>query len=243
MHAILSLRPLKESLGPGGAFILMDHDAHTKELQDLADVVHSIFNAATGVEPSANREEIRNFHSLQDWIGLLESHGLVHYPHEPLIRSGDSTLNSLVRFDKPYVDACEAVVESWILDQDKNRPQQQTYLTAPEWQNVRASQRYAAFVEKEPAYRYPYFSEIGAFWKVYGQSWKAAQKENGFKDVALSEYNMMNLFVGTSMTLEYGAKGLIAAPFALYDKAFGRNGVPHKSPSDQERVPRRSKIV
>jgi hypothetical protein len=79
--------------------------------------------------------------------------------------------------------------------------------------------------------------EIGGFWKVYGQSWQAAQKENSFSDVALSEYNLMNLFVGTTMTLEYGAKGLIAAPFALIDKAFKINKCPSdKSPADEERL-------
>lgn len=229
---------IKRILRPGGTFILMDHDAHTKELQNLVDVVHSIFNVATGVKPEINNQEIRNFHSLQYWIGFLQSHGMIYYIHAPLIRNGDSTLNSLVRFDKPLTESTQkTIAESLILKPDYNRPQIQTYLTAPEWQNVRAAQRYAAFVENEPAYRYPYFSEIGGFWKVYGQSWQAAQKQNSFSDVALSEYNLMNLFVGTTMTLEYGTKGLIAAPFALMDKAFNRNKKnSYKIPSDKERL-------
>lgn len=129
------------------------------------------------------------------------------------------------------------IAESLILDPEYNRPQIQTYLTAPEWQNVRAAQRYAAFVENEPAYRYPYFSEIIGFWKVYGRSWQAAQKQNSFSDVALSEYNLMNLFVGTTMTLEYGTKGLVAAPFDLIDKAFNRHkSTSEKNPSDEEHL-------
>ena len=223
---------IKRILRPGGTFILMDHDANTKELQNLVDVVHSIFNVATGVEPEINNQEIRDFHSLQYWINLLQSHGMVHYKHEPLIRKGDSTLNSLIRFNKPQTDSTpKTIAEALTLDPAYNRPQIQTYLTAPEWQNVRAAQRYAAFVENEPACRYPYFREIGGFWKVYGQSWRAAQKQNSFSDVALSEYNLMNLFVGTTMTLEYGTKGLIAAPFALVDKAFSRNKTPSKKVS------------
>lgn len=231
---------IKRILRPGGTFILMDHDAHTIELQNLVNVVHSIFNAATGVEPETNNQEIRNFHSLKYWINLLQSHGLIHYAYIPLIRNGDSTINSLIRFDKPLTKPTQqAISEPLILDSKYSRPQIQTYLTAPEWQNVRAAQRYAAFVENEPAYRYPYFSEIGGFWKTYGNSWHVAQQQNGFIDVALSEYNLMNLFVGTTMTLEYGIKGLIAAPFALIDKALNTNKSntnKASSPSDRERV-------
>lgn len=229
---------IKRILRPGGIFILMDHDAHTQELQNLADVVHSIFNAATGVEPEINRSEIRNFHSLHYWIDLLKSHGMTHYAHQPLIRNGDSTLNSLVRFEKPFSEQSEVTSEESLnLDIDYNRPQIQTYLTAPEWQNVRAAQRYAAFVENEPAYRYPYFSEVGGFWKVYGKSWQAAQRQEGFSAVALSEYNLMNLFVGTTMTLEYGVKGVLATPLVLIDKTFGKNkNVANRTPSDKERA-------
>lgn len=232
------IESIKKIIRPGGVLILMDHDAHTRELQNFVNVVHSIFNAATGVEPEINNQEIRNFHSLHDWISLLHSHGMINYPHDPLIRIGDSTLNSLVRFDKPLTESTQkTIAESLILNPDYNRPQIQTYLTAPEWQNVRAAQRYATFVENEPACQYPYFSEIGGFWRVYGRSWQAAQKQNSFSDVALSEYNLMNLFVGTTMTVEYGIKGLIAAPFALIDRALSRKkGTSDKIPSDKERL-------
>ena len=238
---------IKRILRPGGTFILMDHNAYSVELQNLVHVVHSIFNAATGVEPETNKQEIRDFHSLEYWINLLQSHGMVYYVHHPLIRKGDSTLNSLIRFDKPIIEPNQKAISApLILDSEYSRPQIQTYLTAPEWQNVRAAQRYAAFVENEPAYRYPYFSEIGGFWKTYGNSWHAAQQQNGCTDVALSEYNLMNLFVGTTMTLEYGTKGLIAAPFALIDKALNTdksstNKVPSPSdPSDTDRERLRS---
>lgn len=211
-------------LKPGGMFILMDHDAHTKEVQNLVDVVHSIFNVGTGVKPQINNQEIRDFHSLHYWIDRIQAHGLIHDKQDPLIRQGDSTLNSLIRFDKPKNETPqEALAESLRLDPNYHRPQMQTYLTAPEWQNVRAAQRYAAFVENEPFYRFPYFSEIGGFWKVYGRSWRAAQQHNSFSDITFSEYNLMNLFVGTTMTLEYGVKGVIAAPFNLVDKVFNRN--------------------
>lgn len=229
---------IKRILRPGGSFILMDHDAYTHELQDFVDVVHSVFNAATGVELSENSQEIRNFHSLQYWINRVEAHGLVYDHSKPLVRQGDSTLNALIRFERPQTDRPpEVIVESLMQDPNYFRSQMQTYLTAPEWQNVRAAQRYAAFLEEQPAYRYPYFSEISSFWSVYGQAWKAAQQDHTFFDIALADYNLMNLFVGTGMTLEYGIKGLLAAPFALYDLAVpGGRESSDKSPADQERI-------
>lgn len=226
---------IQRILKPGGLFILMDHDANTQEMQDFVDVVHSIFNVGTGVNPETNNREIRDFHALNYWIERLESRGLIHNKAEPLVRKGDSTLNSLIRFEKP-LDSPITMAESSRLDVDNTRLQMQTYLTGPEWQNVRAAQRYAAFLEHEPAYRYPYFREIVGFWKVYGRSWLAAQKQNSFSEVAFSEYNLMNLFVGTSMTLEYGVKGLIAAPAALVDKVVKLDKNPSKIPSDQERL-------
>jgi len=206
---------IKRILRPGGSFILMDHNAHTEDLKNLVDVVHSIFNVATGVSPQENQKEVRHFQSLNYWIDLLENHGLItHKDIPPLIRRGDSTLNSLIRFDKPVVEK-EVVVAAFKQKVEYSRSLKQTYLTAPEWQNVWASQRYANFVERQPACRYPYFREIGDYWKVFGRSWKAARAEHSFKDVALSEYTFMNLFIGSVMTVEYGIKGVFALPAKL----------------------------
>lgn len=224
---------IKRILRPEGTFILMDHDAHTKELVELVDVVHSIFNAATGVDPETNRNEVRNFHALQYWTDRLSKHGFTAYEHAPLMRRGDSTLNSVIRFDK----AASEKVEVLILTPEEKRAAIQTYLTAPEWQNVRAAKRYAEFVKDRHACQFPYFQEIGGFWKVYGDSYNAARKEHSFSDVVFSDYNLMNLFVGTSMSIEYGIKGVISAPLAIADQTLGTNQPIEKTiPTDLERV-------
>lgn len=214
------LASIRRILRPGGSFILMDHDAHTPELQKMVDVVHSIFNAGTGVRPEENKFEVRNFQSLEYWTHRVTSSGFVLYAHDPLIRDGDSTLNSLIRFDKPKGDISpESLTEAVMVE--NSRALQKTYLTAPEWQNVRSAQRYSEFLKNNSANEFPFFSEIGAFWKVYGNSWNSAQKECGFTDVAFSEHNLMNLFVGTSMSLEYGLKGIAAIPLRFGEKLFG----------------------
>lgn len=215
-------------LRPGGSFILMDHDAHSDEIIHLADVVHSIFNCATGVDPELNRTEIRNFHSLHYWMALVRTQGFEIYEHPPLIRKGDPTLNALVRFDKPVPSE-----KSIFIDEDKTRDLTKTYLTAPEWQNVRASQRYAKFVETDKSYQFPYFSEIGSFWTVFGKSFKEAMKNAPTKDVLLAENNLMNLFIGTTMTIEYGVKGLVSLPF----KIVSNNSKPDRNNElEQERL-------
>lgn len=223
---------IKRILRPEGTFILMDHDAYSKDLVELVDVVHSIFNAATGVDPETNRLEVRNFQALQFWKDRLIEHGFTAYEHLPLMRDGDSTLNSVMRFDKP-----EEKKEAITLTSEEERAAIQTYLTAPEWQNVRAAQRYAEFVKCKHACQYPYFQEIGGFWKVYGESYKAARKEHSFTDVVFSDYNLMNLFVGTTMSVEYGIKGILSAPLALADHTLGTNQLQEKTiPTDLERV-------
>lgn len=215
------LESIKRVLRPGGTFILMDHDAHTQDLVDMVDVVHSIFNMGTGVSPKDNKNEIRNFRPLQDWIDLLNSHGFIVSQKKPSIREGDSTLNTLIAFYKPF-ETAEQLQSTLSKNVKYRRDQMQTYLTASEWQNVRAAQNYAEFVEKYPAWKYPYFSEVGNYWNVFGNSWSAARKENSLKDVALSEYNFMGLFIGSTMTLEYGLKGLVSAPVKGFNKLIGR---------------------
>ncbi len=215
------LESIKRIIRPGGTFVLMDHDAYNQKMVDLVDVVHSIFNMGTGVSPKENKNEIRNFKPLQEWIELLNTHGFITSQKKPTMRKGDSTKNTLLAFYKPF-ETAEQLQASLGKNTKHRRAQMQTYLTAPEWQNVRAAQNYADFVEKYPSWKYPYFSEVGNYWKVFGSSWNAARKDNSFKDVALSEYNFMGLFIGSTMTLEYGLKGLATAPVKGFNKLIGR---------------------
>lgn len=89
------------TLRSGGIFILREHDAATEDLRAMAHVVHSITNLATLVTPAENEREIRNFHALDYWIHLLKDQGFEYHTKQPLVRTGDSSVNSLIRFDKP----------------------------------------------------------------------------------------------------------------------------------------------
>ncbi|GEM_PF-191140 len=207
------IRSIKRVLRPGGTFILMDHDAYSEEMKDMVSVVHTIFNAGTGVSPEDEAAEYRNFQSLTYWTNLLEKEGFKRSGHPPLIRNGDPTLNSLIKFTKEPSEVSE-FTDTVRKSPDYFRPGLQTYLTAPEWQNVRVSQSYGEFIEHTPFYDFPYFSELANFWGVFAKSWTAARRDYSFWEVASSEYTMMNLFIGVMMTAEYSLKGLVSLPFS-----------------------------
>lgn len=203
------LRSIHRILRPNGTFLLMDHDAKTVEMKSFLSLVHSIFNLGTGVSAEEEAKEYRNFQPLKHWIDLCQKSGLVWDGQEPLIRKGDSTCNSLIALKKVSDSPFNSKKESF-------RNGVNTYLTGPEWQNVRSAKRYSAFIEHTPFYSFPYFTEIATFWRVYANSWKAAREHYCFWEVATSEYTMMNTFIGVMNTLEYTVKGIISAPIRWY---------------------------
>lgn len=211
------IRSIHRVLRPGGSFILRDHDATGDRMHALVSTVHSVFNAATGVTPQEEKEEVRNFLPLAEWYQILEENGFQR-ASEPLLRSGDPSDNSLVRFVKVETPAEKQLAEiKASLEKEKgyHRDLMQTYLTAPEWRNVEMAQEYAAFLkEGKPFYQFPYFKQIQTFWQVFADSYKAARQQHGFVEVVTSEYMMMNLFIGISSTLEFLSKGLISLPFS-----------------------------
>lgn len=203
------LRSIHRILRPGGSFILMDHDSSSPEMEHFLSLIHTIFNVGTGVSPDEERSEYRNFKPLSHWIELCQKNDLIWDGQKPLIREGDPTLNSLIILTKPEkIDFAER--------KEVYRNGVNTYLTGPEWQNVRSAQRYSAFIEHTPFYSFPYFSEIGTFWRVYANSWQAARAHYSFWEVATTEYTLMNTFIGVMNTIEYTIKGIISAPIRWY---------------------------
>lgn len=99
-------------------------------------------------------------------------------------------------------------------DKNYQRPQMQTYMTAPEWRNVDMASEFAHFSEeKKPFYLFPYFSQTFLFWKILINSVKAAHQEGTpGKEILLSEFFMMDVFIGAFTTVEYLAKGILSLP-------------------------------
>lgn len=209
----LFVQSLHRILRPGGSFVLMDHDAASSELQGMLSVIHSIFNVGTDVPLDEELREFRNFQSLSYWESLLEENGFVRESPTPLIRQGDATLNSLIRFIK------KATTEEEFCAQAHTNPEYvrdsiRTYLTASEWHNVRLTQGYCKFIENTPFYQFPWFTEIKNMWSVFGKSWKVARRHASFKEVLFSDCTLMNLFITSFTTIEYAVKGAISLPLS-----------------------------
>lgn len=207
------LRSIRRVLSPGGSFILMDHDAETPEHQNMLSVIHSIFNAGTGVSVEEETNEFRNFQSLAHWQSLIEKNGFIRDPHPPLVRKGDATLNSIVRFTKNAMNEEEFCAQAHATP-DYSRDLINTYLTAPEWHNVRLTQGYCKFIDNTPFYQFPWFKEIKNMWSVFAESWKVARRHATFREVLFSNCTLMNLFITSFTSLEFAVKGLISAPIS-----------------------------
>lgn len=207
------IQSIHRILSPGGNFVLMDHDATSSELQGMLSVIHSIFNVGTGTPLDEELREFRNFQSLAYWESLLEENGFIRDPHPPLMREGDATLNSLVRFTKKVTTEEEFCAQAHA-DPEYVRDSIRTYLTASEWHNVRLTQGYYKFIKNTPFYQFPWFTEIKNMWSVFGESWKVARRYASFREVLFSDCTIMNLFITSFTTLEYAVKGMISLPLS-----------------------------
>ena len=203
-------------LRPGGVFLLREHNSKDSAHKALIYAAHSIYNILiTQASVEAEAAEYRNFQNIQDWIELLEKHGLSVDRTQQLTQDGDPTLNTMLKCTK--IACVEQDKIAQVAHAVKHMPGYkrdliQTYLSSPEWLNVDVAQEYGMFIEHTPFYQFPYCKSIMAYWDVFKKSWQTAAQKNGALKTTLSPYTLMNLFVGATMTVEYAAKSLISAP-------------------------------
>jgi len=85
----LFLASISRVLKPGGLFILRDHDVDSDDMFRFVGLIHTIFNAGTGASWEQNRDELRYFVSIEEWVRRLGAFGLVDQrarllqPHDP----------------------------------------------------------------------------------------------------------------------------------------------------------------
>jgi len=115
-------------------------------------------------------------------------------------------------FDAYYEPTEERRIQEATFDLPKyGRPEEQTFLTLPEWYLVFASEDLAQITARANEYEFPFFHSIGQFWKLYARVLKGTDKtypSNG-------GYHFMNLVIGFHTSLEYLLKG-------LYENSLGR---------------------
>jgi hypothetical protein len=91
------------------------------------------------------------------------------------------------------------------------RPEDQTYLTLPEWYIVYSADEYATFLAHNPPSHFPYFQAIGQYWRSYYNVCAVTRDQYPFN----SGYHLTLAVIGTSFTVENILKG-------LYENTVGR---------------------
>jgi hypothetical protein len=91
------------------------------------------------------------------------------------------------------------------------RPEDQTYLTLPEWYIVYSADEYAAFVAHDSPSHFAYFQAIGQFWQNYYNVCAVTRDRYPFN----SGYHLSLAVIGSSFTVENIVKG-------LYENTVGR---------------------
>jgi SAM-dependent methyltransferase len=201
---------IHDALAPGGIFLLRDHDARTEKLADLSAVIHSVFNAASGVGPGEEEVEVRNFKPNEEWVSLLKKQGL-HLVSSPHFRQGDPSENGLMKFIKlDPKDELQIVREHLINIQPRyTRRSLGKTLTAVEWFILESSQNLGKYKD---FWDYPYFRDCAELWKTLVNSYRAAAKSEEKSKILFSDYTVMNSVLTSLATGEFLVKGVLSFP-------------------------------
>jgi len=104
-----------------------------------------------------------------------------------------------------------AVAAVWATVADHVRPEDQTYLTFPEWYIVFSADEYAAHLVTAPPSRFPFFASVRQYWQGYEAVCAVTRDTYAFN----SGYHLMLYVIGVSFTAENGLKG-------IYEGSVGR---------------------
>lgn len=194
------VKSIHRVLKPGGVFILRDHNVTTPKLYRQVFGAHAVFNAVTmDLDEHGETSEIRNFNTLDHWIKIIEKYGLTKVGPN-LIQDGDSTDNTLIKFEKKKEAVKNFAIES--------RSFEATYLSSVEWFIVDSAQEYAEFITHTPFYEFPFMKSVSTMWQIYSNMFSQASEKNGFFSTFFSSYNFMNAFLSITFTLENSIKAL-----------------------------------
>ena len=91
------------------------------------------------------------------------------------------------------------------------RPEEQTYLTLPEWYIVYSADEYAAYLANNRPSGFPYFQAVGQFWQAYYDVCTVTRDRYPFN----SDTQLMLAVIGVSFTAENVFKG-------IYENTIGR---------------------
>jgi len=93
------LDSVRRVLRDGGAFVVRDHDVRDDDMRALVSLAHTVFNAGLGETWQTNRDELRLFASVDDWVRRLDAAGFDDTGCR-ILQDNDPTDNTLLLFVK-----------------------------------------------------------------------------------------------------------------------------------------------
>jgi FAD/FMN-containing dehydrogenase len=90
---------IRRMLKPGGMLIVRDHDVTTPEMFTFVSLAHTVFNAGLGLPWETNRQELRHFVSVAEWVQRLKAAGFAD-TGQRLLQANDPSDNVLMAFVK-----------------------------------------------------------------------------------------------------------------------------------------------
>jgi FAD/FMN-containing dehydrogenase/SAM-dependent methyltransferase len=96
-------------LRDGGLFVVRDHDVRDADMRAMVSLAHTVFNAGLGETWETNRNELRLFAPVDEWVRRLAAAGFDDSGHR-ILQDNDPTDNTLLGFVKrPVVAEATAV--------------------------------------------------------------------------------------------------------------------------------------
>jgi hypothetical protein len=111
---------------------------------------------------------------------------------------------------QPWIEVTPAQPEGDRAFAGATRPEDQTYLTLPEWYIVYSADEYATFITRQPPSQFPYFGAIEQYWRSYYDVCGVIRGRYPFNN----GYHLTLTVIGGSFTLENLFKG-------VYEKSIG----------------------
>lgn len=91
------------------------------------------------------------------------------------------------------------------------REQYRTYLTTTEWRAVEMAEEMGKFLKANtPLYRYPFFGQVATLWKILFSSIRSARQHQSLKEILLSEYGLMDIFITCFISISFIMKGSLS---------------------------------
>lgn len=216
---------LHKKLRPGGVILLRDHNVADHDGEDglakddvraVAAVVHSFVNAEDGVDWQVEKNEIREFKSLDDWTRLMANHGFKRVSNKELVLKDDPTENAMIAFVKAPT-TLEELKTAISYRNDNVRPPNGTMATWIEWGNVRFAKQYAEYIQNHHSSGFDYIGHMRQHWQhfYYYLTESLNDPETSLSDLVLSDNMAMNLFILTAATAQCSINGITSLPEQL----------------------------